>query len=114
MNKPEGVPTLKAGVAHRKKRQNSHDKRNTHNYLLALLQEGKEKYRFRPHTYCLMTNHLHQVLQVGDIPLSRIMQNVSFRNTSSTNRQIRGWASFPGALQGALIDAVPYRDFIHG
>jgi REP-associated tyrosine transposase len=47
--------------------------------FLLLLQEGTERYRHRVHAFCLMTNHVHLAIQVDDIPLSRIMQNLSFR-----------------------------------
>ena len=30
----------------------------------------------------MMTNHIHIALQVGDISLSRVMQNLSFRYTT--------------------------------
>lgn len=79
------------------------------NHFLALLQEGQEKYRFRLHAYCLMTNHLHLVLQVGDISLSRIMQNVSFRYTSYVNRcQQQVGHLFQGRYKALLIDADNY------
>lgn len=50
-------------------------------YFFTLIQEGVERYRHRVHCYCLMSNHIHLVIQVKDIPLSRIIQNVSFRYT---------------------------------
>ncbi|MCK5404678.1 MAG: transposase [Desulfobulbaceae bacterium] len=51
-----------------------------------LLQEGVERFEHRIHAFCLMTNHVHLAIQVGTIPLSRIMQNISFRYTSYINR----------------------------
>jgi hypothetical protein len=39
-----------------------------------------------------MTNHIHLALQVGDIPLSRGMQNLSFRYTRWIN-----WREHPVA-----------------
>ncbi|MBU0675150.1 MAG: transposase [Proteobacteria bacterium] len=38
-----------------------------------LIQEGIERYRYRVHAFCLMTNHVHLLIEVGTIPLSRIM-----------------------------------------
>jgi len=46
-----------------------------------LMQEGVECFGHRIHAFCLMDNHVHLVLQVGEISLSRIMQNLSFRYT---------------------------------
>ena len=40
-----------------------------------LLQEGIERYGHRIHAFCLMTNHVHLAIQVGDIPLARIIHN---------------------------------------
>lgn len=44
-----------------------------------LLQEGTVRFCFRLHGFCLMNNHVHLLIQVGEIPLSRIIQNLSFR-----------------------------------
>jgi putative transposase len=52
-----------------------------------LLQEGVGKYEHRIHAFCLMTNHVHLAIQVGEVPLSRIMQNIGFRYTSYLNRR---------------------------
>jgi REP element-mobilizing transposase RayT len=52
-----------------------------HFRLYLLLQEGTIRFGYRIHAFCLMTNHLHLVIQVGEIPLSRAMQNLSLRYT---------------------------------
>ncbi len=52
-----------------------------------LLQEGVERYKHRIHSFCLMDNHVHLVIQVGEVSLSPIMQNVSFRFTRYFNTQ---------------------------
>ena len=44
-----------------------------------LLREGVEKFCHRILAFCLMTYHVHQVIQVGEKPWSGIMRNVSFR-----------------------------------
>ena len=33
----------------------------------------------RLHAYCLMTNHVHLLIQVGDVPLGRIMLRIASR-----------------------------------
>lgn len=74
-----------------------------------LLQEGVEKYKHRIHAYCLMTNHLHLAIQVGDVPLSRIIQNVSFRYTRYINsRRNQIGHLFQGRYKALLIDADSY------
>ena len=74
-----------------------------------LLQEGVEKFGYRIHAFCLMTNHIHLAIEVGDIPLSRIMQNISFRYTSWINRQLkRSGHLFQGRYKSVLVDADAY------
>lgn len=41
--------------------------------LYLFLQQGVERFGHRIHAFCLMTNHIHLAIQVGEIPLSRIM-----------------------------------------
>ena len=53
--------------------------------FLLLLQEGIERDGHRVHAFCLMTNHVHLLIQVGEIPLSRIIQNLGFRYTRYIN-----------------------------
>ena len=56
-------------------------------HFYRLLDEGQEEYGYLTHAFCLMTNHIHLVLQVGNVPLSRILQNISQRYTMWVNRQ---------------------------
>lgn len=77
--------------------------------LSLILQYAVEKFGCRIHGFCLMTNHLHLVLQVGDIPLSRIMQNISLRYTKWINfTQSRTGHIFQGRFKALLIDADAY------
>ncbi len=74
-----------------------------------LLQEGRDKFKHRIHAYCLMTNHVHMVLQVGEVPLSRILQNVSFRYTRFINyRKKQTGHLFQGRYKAILLDADTY------
>lgn len=78
-------------------------------YFYRLLQEGREKFEHRIHAFCLMANHVHLVIQVGDVPLSRIIQNLSQRYTGSVNRrQKRTGHVFQGRYKAILIDAETY------
>lgn len=74
-----------------------------------LLQEGVERYGHRIHAFCFMTNHVHLAIQVGDVPLSKIIQNVSFRYTRYSNavRKTSGHL-FQGRYKAILIDADRY------
>ena len=74
-----------------------------------LLQEGLERFGHRIHCFCLMTNHIHLVVQVGAIPLSKIMQNVTFRYTRYINaHKKRIGHLFQGRYKAILIDADRY------
>jgi putative transposase len=74
-----------------------------------LLQEGTCRFGYRVHAFCLMTNHIHLALQSGDMPLSRGMQNLSFRYTRWINwRQKRTGHLFQGRYKAVLVDGDSY------
>ncbi|HAD05321.1 MAG TPA: transposase [Desulfuromonas sp.] len=74
-----------------------------------ILQKSCERFRHRIHAFCLMTNHLHLEIQVGDIPLSRIMQNVSLRYTQWFNwRHKKSGHVFQGRYKAVMVDADAY------
>ncbi len=77
--------------------------------LYLFLQRAVEKFNCRIHAFCLMTNHIHLVIQTGDVPLSRIMQNISQRYTTWVNySQSRTGHVFQGRYKALLIDADSY------
>lgn len=77
--------------------------------LYLLLQAGVRRFRYRVHGFCCMTNHLHLVLQVSDIPLSQAMQNLSFRYTQWINRsRNRRGHLFQGRFKALLVDGDSY------
>jgi REP element-mobilizing transposase RayT len=47
--------------------------------FLVYLSDKKDRYGFHLYAYALMRNHVHLLLEVGEIPLSRIMQSLLFR-----------------------------------
>ena len=74
--------------------------------FLLLLQEGIERYGHRVLAFALLTNHVHLAIQVGIIPLSRIIQNLSFRYAHWVNkRQGRSGHLFQGRYKAVLVDA---------
>ncbi len=74
-----------------------------------LLQAGTERFGHRIHAFCLMSNHVHLVVQTGEIPLSRIMQNLSLRYTRWINwRHHRVGHLFQGRYKAVLVDADAY------
>lgn len=77
--------------------------------LYLFLQRAVEKFNCRIHAFCLMINHIHLVVQTGDTPLSRIMQNISQRYTKWINySQSRTGHVFQGRYKALLIDVDTY------
>lgn len=75
----------------------------------ALLAEGVERYGHRIHAYCLMANHAHLAIRVGDASLSRIVQNLAFRYTRAYNRRARRVGHlFQGRFRSLLVDGDAY------
>lgn len=74
-----------------------------------ILQKACERYQCRVHAFCLMTNHVHLEIQVGDFPLSRIMQNVSQRYTQWSNwLHKKSGHVFQGRYKAVMVDANEY------
>ena len=55
--------------------------------FLAYLSDCKTRFAFRLYAYALMKNHVHLLLEVERVPLSRIMQSLLFRYTQYFNRR---------------------------
>ena len=80
-----------------------------HLHLYQLLQEGTARFGYRVHGFCCMPNHLHLALQVGQVPLSKIMQNLSVRYTGWLNRRTKRMGHlFQGRYKALLVDADAY------
>lgn len=83
------------------------DEDRQHFYLL--MQEGAARYGYRIHGFCLMSNHVHLVVEVGEQPLAKIMQNLSFRYTRWVNtKQKRTGHLFQGRYQAILVERDSY------
>ena len=77
--------------------------------LFRLIQEGISRFDYRVHAFCCMSNHVHFALQIGSIPLSRIMQNLSFRYTRWVNQRKRRIGHlFQGRYKAILVDGDSY------
>ena len=74
-----------------------------------LIAEGCRRFAYRVHGFCLMTNHVHLVIQVGATPLSRPMQNLCFRYGRWVNRRKRRTGHvFQGRYKALLVEADSY------
>jgi len=74
-----------------------------------LLQEGVERFGHRILAFCLMDNHVHLVIQAGDKPISKAMQNVAFRFSQYLNKQsLTTGHRFQGRFNAKLVDQDSY------
>ncbi len=77
--------------------------------LEALVAEGVARFGHLVLAYCWMPNHLHLALQVGSIPLSKIVQNLAFRHARRLNRRRgRQGHAFQGRYKALLVDRDRY------
>jgi len=76
---------------------------------LNFLSEYKDRYGFSLYTYTLMPNHLHLLIEVGEIPLSRLMQTLQFRYTRNFNIKYKKCGHlFQGRYKAILCDKDSY------
>lgn len=74
-----------------------------------ILNKSHERFQYRILAFCLMINHVHLAVQVGDIPLSRIMQNISQNYTRWFNwRHTKCGHVFQGRYKAIMVDADSY------
>ncbi|MFQ5788597.1 MAG: transposase [Thermodesulfobacteriota bacterium] len=78
-------------------------------YFESLISEGIKRFGHRIHAYCWMNNHVHLAVQVANTPLSKIIQNLSFRYTKWINKRRKHPGHlFQGRYKAILIDAENY------
>lgn len=74
-----------------------------------LITEGIERYEYKIHAYCWLKNRVHLFIQVADAPLSKIVQNLSFRYTIYFNNKTGNIGHlFAGRYKAVLIDPQDY------
>lgn len=75
----------------------------------ALVVEGIERFDHKVHAFCWMNDHVQLAIEVADAPLSRVMQNLSFRYTRHYNGQHEtDGPLFHGRYKAILIDPDAY------
>ena len=77
--------------------------------FLEYLKSAVKRYRIKIHTYCLMTNHYHLLVETPEANLSRAIKwvNVSYTVYFNRKRQRRGHL-FQGRCKAILVDADEY------
>jgi putative transposase len=58
-----------------------------HEQYLTLLERTSKRFGIKCHAYCLMGNHVHLVLTPGEIPISRMMQQLNSAYCQGFNRR---------------------------
>jgi len=77
--------------------------------FLEYLEKAVERFDIKIHTYCLMTNHYHLLLETPQPNLSQAIKwiNVSYAGYFNRKRQRRGHL-FHGRFKSILVDADEY------
>ena len=83
-----------------------------------LVGEGAERFDHKILAYCWAKDHVQMAVKVSDAPLSKVMQNLSFRYTRHFNKQHKKTGPlFHGRYKAILIDQDEYLNdlvkFIH-
>lgn len=74
-----------------------------------ILDLSFQRFPFKIHAFCLMTNHVHLEIQVGDVPLPKIMQTIAQRYTQWFNwRYHKTGHVFQGRYKAIMVDADEY------
>lgn len=77
--------------------------------FLAYLSDCKNRFSFRLYAYVLMPNHLHLLVEVGEVPLSRVMHFLLFSYASYFNRRYGEVGHlFQGRYKAILCDKDAY------
>src|SRR5688572_14782788 len=77
--------------------------------LNEFVAEAIDKYGARIHGFCWMTNHLHAIPQVGDVPLAKVMQRIEVNYARYRNKKlgVRGH-QFERRYKALLVDTDRY------
>jgi REP element-mobilizing transposase RayT len=76
---------------------------------LKFLAEYKGRYKFLLYAYVLMPTHIHFLIEVGQVPLSKVMQSLQFRYTRNYNLRYQSWGHlFLGRYKAILCEKDSY------
>ncbi|MCD6047230.1 MAG: transposase, Tnp [Gammaproteobacteria bacterium] len=77
--------------------------------LADLLKEACENYQCEVYAFCFMTNHIHLMIRISDIPLAKIIHNIAFRYATWINIKLnRVGHLFQGRYKAILVDTELY------
>ena len=76
---------------------------------LERLEQYRQRYGFTIYAYVLMSNHVHLLLETGNVPLSKIMQGLQFTYTGYFNRRYhKSGHLFQGRYKAIVCDRDRY------
>jgi REP element-mobilizing transposase RayT len=77
--------------------------------LNAIVAEALAKYGARLHLFCWMTNHLHALLQIGEVKVGKVVQRIATRYSRYRHKQLRTSGHlFERRHDARLVDADSY------
>ena len=80
-----------------------------YNQFKRYLQKAQEKYGYRLHSYVLMQNHYHLIIETPEGNLSKVMQYINGSYTNFINhRKRRSGHLFQGRYKAILVDVDSY------
>lgn len=71
--------------------------------LNALVSDALDRFAARLHAYCWMPNHIHMLIQVGDVPLGRIVHRVASRHARRVQAGLKTTGHLFEARHHALL-----------
>lgn len=77
--------------------------------LEGIIGEVIERFQARLHAYCWMTNHVHLLIQIGDVPLGRLILRIAGRYARTVQQRFHTTGHlFERRYHSILIDADEY------
>lgn len=78
--------------------------RKDREHFYQILENSIKVLNYKVHLFCLMTNHVHLVIEVHDIPLSKIMQCINTQYSKKHNKRFnQSGHLFQGRYKSKLI-----------
>jgi len=77
--------------------------------LNQIVAEGIARCRALIHAFCWMTNHLHLLVQISDVPLGKLMQRIAMRFSRHRHKTLATTGHlFDGRYKALLVDVDSY------
>lgn len=78
--------------------------------FISLLKLELKKYDHKIHAHCLMSNHVHLLIQAGSTPISSPLHNATFRHTKKLNKKFSTVGhQFQGRYKGYYTHSNEYK-----